>query len=102
MVNKHTYSIQNFSKDDIDILPLSVHNEEGLRGFLFLQFLSLIMFVQLKKRIGKKHTVEEVLLTLRNLKCKVFEKELIINEPTRQQKDLAELLGLILPKSLGI
>lgn len=91
-----------FSKDDINILPLRVHSEEGLRGFLFLQFLSLIMFVQLKKKIGKKHTVEEVLLTFRNLKCKIFEKEIIINEPTRQQKDLAKVLGLILPKNLGI
>lgn len=91
-----------FSKDDLNILPLRVHTEEGLRGFLFLQFLSLILFVQLKKNIGKKHTVEEVLLTFRNLKCKVYEKELIINEPTRQQKDLAKLLGFILPKNLGI
>jgi transposase len=91
-----------FSKDDLNILPLRVHTEEGLRGFLFLQFLSLILFVQLKKCIGKKHTVEEVLLTFRNLKCKVYEKELIINESTRQQKDLAKLLGFILPKNLGI
>ncbi len=91
-----------FSKDDLDILPLRVHSEEALRGFLFLQFLSLIMFVQLKKHIGKKHTVEEVLLTFRNLKCKIYEKEIIVNEPTRQQKDLAKLLELILPKNLGI
>lgn len=91
-----------FSKDDLNILPLRVHTEEGLRGFLFLQFLSLILFVQLKKLVGKEHTVEEVLLTFRNLKCKVYEKELVINEPTRQQKDLAELFGFILPKNLGI
>jgi len=91
-----------FSKDDLDILPLRVHSEGTLRGFLFLQFVSLILFVQLKKQIGKKHTVEEVLLTMRNLKCKIYDKELIISEPTRQQKDLAKLLGFILPKSLGI
>lgn len=91
-----------FSKDDLDILPLRVHSEETLRGFLFLQFISLIFFAQLKKKIGKKHTVEEVILTMRNLKCKVFDKELIISEPTKQQKDLAKLLGIILPKSLGI
>jgi hypothetical protein len=39
---------------------------------------------------------------MRNLKCKVYENDLIINEPTRQQKDLAKLLGFILPKNLGI
>lgn len=91
-----------FSKDDLDLLPLRVHSEEALKGFLFLQFISLILFVQLKKQIGKKHTVEEVLLTMRNLKCKVFDRELIISEPTRQQKDLAKIFGFILPKSLGI
>ena len=91
-----------FSKDDLDILPLRVHGEEALRGFLFLQFVSLILFVQLKKKIGIKHTVEEVLLTMRNLKCKVFDKELIVSEPTRQQKDLSKLFGFILPKNLGI
>lgn len=91
-----------FSKDDLDILPLRVHSEEALRGFLFLQFVSLILFVQLKKQLGKKHTVEEVLLTMKNLKCKVFDRELIVSEPTRQQKDLAKLFGFILPKSLGI
>jgi transposase len=91
-----------FSKDDLNILPLRVHSEESLRGFLFLQFVSLILFTQLKKQIGKKHTVEEILLTMRNLKCKVYENDLIINEPTRQQKDLAKLLGFILPKNLGI
>ena len=91
-----------FSKDDLNILPLRVHSEESLRGFLFLQFVSLILFTQLKKQIGKKHTVEEILLTMRNIKCKVYENDLIINEPTRQQKDLAKLLGFILPKNLGI
>ena len=91
-----------FSKDDLDILPLRVHSEEALKGFLFLQFVSLILFVQLKKKIGKKHTVEEVLLAMRNLKCKVFDKELIICEPTKQQKELAKIFGFILPINLGI
>ena len=91
-----------FSKDDLDILPLRVHSEETLRGFLFLQFVSLILFAQLKKYLGKKYCVEEVLLCMRNLKCKIFEKEVIISEPSRQQKKLAEILGFILPKISGI
>lgn len=91
-----------FSKDDLDLLPLRVHKEETLRGFLFLQFLALISFVQLKKQLGKKYTVEELLLTMRNLKCKVYDDELIIQELTKQQKELTEKLGILVPKNMGI
>ena len=91
-----------FSKSDLELLPLRVHKEETLRGFLFLQFLTLIAFVQLKKKLGKKHTVEELLLNLRNLKSKVYEKEIIITELTKKQKALIEELGIIVPKNLGV
>lgn len=91
-----------FSKDDLDFLPLGVHSEETLRGLLFLQFMSLVAFVKLKKKLGKDHTVEEFLLTMRNLKGKVYDDEIIIGEMTKQQKLLAEKLEIIVPKNLGI
>lgn len=91
-----------FSKDDLELLPLRVHKEETFRGFLFMQFLSLITFVQLKKALGKKHTVEKTLLTFRNLKCKIYDKEILISEPTKQQKEISNLLKIIVPKSTGI
>ncbi len=91
-----------FSKDDLDLLPLRVHREETLRGYLFLQFASLITYSMLKKELGKKYTVEDVLLTLRNLKCKVYEDEIIVQEPTRQQKDIFEKFDIIVPKSMGV
>ena len=69
-----------FSKDDLKLIPLRVHKEETLRGYLFLLFITLIAYVFLKKEIGKKFTVEEILLTTRNLKCKVYEDEIIIQE----------------------
>ena len=55
-----------------------------------------------KNKLGKELTVEEVLLTMRNLKCKVYENELLVMEPTKQQKLFAEKLNIILPKNLGI
>jgi len=63
-----------FSKDDLKMLPLRVHGEETLRGLLFLQFIALIAYVRLKKKLGKKYTVEEALLTMRNLKAKVYDR----------------------------
>ena len=91
-----------FSKDDLKIVPLRVHSEGALRGFLFLQFLALIAFIQIKKKIGKDYTVEEIMLAMRNLKCKVYDDELIIQELTKQQKEIASLFGFLMPKTLGI
>lgn len=91
-----------FSKDDIGILPLRVHNDQRLSGFLFLQFLTLILFVELKNKLGKKHTVEEMVLTLRKLKCKVYEERILINELTKEQRVIAEKLSILVPKTMGI
>ncbi len=91
-----------FSKDDLDILPLRVHTEEGIRGFLFLQFLTLVAFTHLRKWLGKKYSVEEALIRMRNLKCKVYDKELMVSELTKEQKEIVEATGILMPKTLGI
>ena len=91
-----------FSKDDLNLLPLRIHTEEALRGFLFMQFATLIAFVHIKNKLGKDHNVEEILLTLRNLKCKVYDDEIIICEPNKQQKEILEKLDILMPKKLGI
>ena len=86
----------------LNLLPLRIHSEEALRGFLFMQFLTLIAFVHIKNKLEKEHNVEEILLTLRNLKCKVYDKEIMVCEPNRQQKDIMEKLNILMPKKLGI
>lgn len=91
-----------FSKDDLKIIPLRVHKEETLRGYLLLTFIALVLFVLLKKEIGKKHTVEEILLTMRNLKCKVYDDEILVQELARKQKEIVEKLKLIMPKNMGV
>jgi len=91
-----------FSKDDIGILPLRVHSEEVLSGFLFLQFITLIAFVQMKKGLEKDYVVEEALLNFRNLKCKIYDKEIVVSELTRKQKEIGAKLKVMVHKSLGI
>lgn len=91
-----------FSKDDLGLLPLRVHSEGGVRGFLFLQFVSLVAFMMLRKQLGRTFTVEQVLLTLRNLKCRVYPNEVLVGECTRLQREMAEKLGVMVPKNLGI
>src|SRR3989344_5324562 len=91
-----------FSKDDLNLLPLRIHSEEALRGFLFMQLLTLIAFVHIKNKLEKEHNVEDILLTLRNLKCKVYDNEIMVCEPNRQQKDIMDKLNILMPKKLGI
>lgn len=81
---------------------MRVHKEETLRGYLLLTFIALTVFLLLKKEIGKKHTAEEILLTMRNLKCKVYENEVLVQELTKQQREIAEMLNIIVPKKMGI
>ena len=97
-----TENLFGFSKDDLSILPLMVHTEEAIRGFLFMQFLTLIAFVQIRNKVKTKFTVEEALLIMRNLKCKVFENEAIVSELTRPMKDISEKLNFLVPKRAGI
>ena len=91
-----------FSKDDLGLVPLRVHSEESIRGFLFLQFLTLIAFIQLKQQLGKKYTVDQALLSMRNLKCKVYDKEIRVEELTKDQKEITQTLNILVPKTLGI
>ena len=44
----------------------------------------------------------EVMLNLRNLKCKVYDNETLVNEPTKQQKNIADKPGILMPKFMGI
>ncbi len=39
---------------------------------------------------------------MRNLKCKVYDDELIVQELAKQQKEVVEKLGIIVPKKMGI
>jgi transposase len=91
-----------FMKDDLNSLPIRRHNDETIRGYLFLQFITLVIFIQLRQKLESKHTVEQALLQLRNLKCKIFIDKIMAAEPTKCQKDIFKLCGVLVPKFLGI
>ncbi|MCD6218935.1 hypothetical protein J7K43_00945, partial [Candidatus Calescamantes bacterium] len=64
--------------------------------------LTLVVFVLLRKELQNKYTVEEVLMSMRNLKCKLFDNEILIGEISKQQKEILSLLNIIVPKKMGI
>jgi len=91
-----------FSKSDLNLLPLRIHSQEAMQGFLFITFLALYLFMMIKEKLPKKTSVEDLLLSLRNIKCKVFDDDIIIQEQTKKQQELLQSLDIIMPKSLGI
>ena len=91
-----------FAKSSNSILPLRVHSEESIQGYLLLVFLSLVIFITMRQKLQLKFTAEEALLILRNLKAKIYDAEVIVLEPNKKSKDIANLLKIIMPTSLGI
>ena len=91
-----------FAKSDLEMLPIRCHSEETIRGYLFLNFLLLVVFTELRKKLEGIFTVEQALLLTQNLKCKIFSKEILVQEPTKKQKQVFELCDTIVPMKLGI
>lgn len=91
-----------YSKDELAILPIRTHKEETIRGYLFLTFMTLIFSMFLKEKLAKEYTVEEMLIKMKNLKCKVYDKEVVPAELTKQHKEIIELLQIMVPKASGI
>jgi transposase len=89
----------SYSKDDLSLLPLRVHREESLRGYLFITFLSLIVYMEIQKRL---ESVELSMDILRNIKCKVYDREIVLQELTKDQKKLFEKINVIVPNVMGI
>lgn len=91
-----------FFKSDLDSLPIRNHNDSTIRGYLFLQFLVLIIYIKIRSKVQDICTVEQALIMTRNLKCQVFDKEILVNELTKQQSEIYKACGVMVPKNLGI
>jgi len=90
------------SKDSLDLIPLRVHSIDAFRGYLMLNFLALILFLEFKKALKGKYTVEGALAELSNLMCTIYEREVLVMEPTKKMKEIFSLLNLMVPNSLGV
>ena len=94
--------IFGFLKDDLNLLPIRQHNDSTIRGYLFLQFISLIIFITIREKLNNKYTVEKILMILRGIKCKVFEDQIITSELTKDQRLILENCKIMMPKKMRI
>ena|GEM_PF-1083018 len=89
-----------------DWVPQDIQGEDTLKGHLFLTFLSNIL-LQLLQKDMLLHTQDEdtinaegSFLLLRNQKCKVYDKVVIPQEPTKRMNDIYKLLKIQSPVSI--
>jgi len=91
------------SKDDLNILPIRTHSEARFRGLMLLSFIALVIYLKLKSSITPNTTVEQLLLIMKNLKCKVFDdKSILVAEVNKQQRLALENANSLVPKNCGI
>jgi transposase len=92
-----------FAKADLDLLPIRCHSDKTISGYLFLQFLLLIVFIELREKLSNHFTVEQALMITRSLKCKIYDDKVIIQELTKKQKEVFGLATVIVPtNAMGI
>jgi len=94
--------IFSFFKSGNNVLPLRVHSEQSIKGYLMLVFLSLVTFILMRKKLLPHFTVERALLILRGLKAKIYDNEIVVQEPNKKTKEIAKLLNIIMPIVWGI
>ena len=95
--------IFGFSKSELDLLPIRHHSDKTVKGYLFLQFLLLIVFIEVREKLAGKFTVEQAFMILKTLKCKIYDDKKILQELTKKQKQIFELSSILVPDlNLGI
>jgi transposase len=93
-------------KNDLSGLPLRVHKEETLRGYLFVIFLSLVLYFELQNRMNaselqKKYSVETLLMELGKLRMvKLLNGNEMLTEVTKKQREIIKKMKLnnLMPK----
>jgi transposase len=95
-------NIFGIMKNDLEILPLRVHSVETFRGYLLLNFIALLVRLSLQRQLDKKYTVEDVIYSTHNLMCKVYDKQIIVQELNKKCSDIFKLLQIKVVNSLGV
>jgi hypothetical protein len=89
-------------KSRLDLLPLRVHSEATFKGHLMLGFMASLVYLDLRRRFDNSTDLNapKTLALARNLKCKVWDRLAIVQEPVKRMKQAAELLKLEIPETI--
>jgi transposase len=97
----------DLSKNNADILPLRIQNEDTFRGHLMLTFLATVILQKLqrdilrKRRKKNKINPEGTFMTLKNQKCKVYADEIVPQEAVKNINDAYKLFQIKCPNTIS-
>jgi hypothetical protein len=97
----------DIGKNNADLLPLRIQNEDTFRGHLLLTFMATAILQRLqrdilsKRKKNDKINPEGAFIKLRNQKCKVYSKNIVPQEPVKQINDVYKLLGMTCPTTIA-
>ena len=93
----------DFSKNNADLLPLRTHGEKTFRGHLLLSFLASATYLTFNKMMeGSDECAMGSFHSFRNLKCKVFDKQIIIQEANKKMNEIAKHLKIDIPSHISL
>ena len=93
----------DFSKNNADLLPLRTHSVETFRGHLLLSFITSAVYLAANKILADKgDSAISSFHLFRNLKCKVFDKQVVIQEANKRMNDIVKKLKINIPGSLPL
>ena len=93
----------DIGKNNADLLPLRVHSIDSFRGHLLLSFMVAAAYVIVNKKLkDSDFCAMGAYRILRNLKCKVYDDKIIVQEATKKMNDIAKHLKFKLPMALNI
>jgi Transposase len=96
----------DIGKNNADLLPLRVQNEETFRGHLMLTFMATAILQSLQRDIlsrrkkTEKINPEGALMNLRNQKCKVYDNCIVPQERVKKINDIYKLLDISCPVTI--
>jgi transposase len=93
----------DISKNNVDLLPLRVHSIESFRGHLLISFIASIAYILVDETLkGSDFCALGAYQILRNLKCKVYNKTIIVQEANKKMNDIAKYVKMEFPQGLDI
>lgn len=93
----------DIGKNNADLLPLRVQNEDTFRGHLMLTFMATAILQRLQQEILSKRkkndkiNPEGAFIKLRNQKCKIYSKNIVPQEPVKDINVVYKLLNIDCP-----
>ena len=93
----------DIGKNNADLLPLRVHGIDSFRGHLLLSFMTSAAYILVNKALKKADVCAiGAYHILRNMKCKVFDTKIIVQEANKKMNDIAKKVDIEFPIELPL